>query len=67
MPNILPHDEYGGDPNSFEIMANFPLPSLANTLYGHNCMNQMGQNFDKCEQELLAEMYLISSDLLRGD
>lgn len=67
MLNTLPHDEYGEVPDSFEIMANFLLPLLANTLYGHGSMKHVRQNFDKCEQELLAELYLISNYLLGGD
>lgn len=67
MLNTLPHDEYGGDPDSFEIMANFLLPLLANTQYGHDSVNRVRQNFDKCEQDLLAELYLISNYLLNGD
>lgn len=30
MPIVVPYDEFGGDPDSFEIMANFPLPLLTN-------------------------------------
>lgn len=61
MLNILPHDEYGGDPDSFEIMANFPFPLLPNALYGHDCMHYMRRNFVKCEQELLAVSSIKSS------
>lgn len=67
IPKILPHDECGGDPDSFETMANFPLPLWANTLYGHESKNYMRQNFDKCGQELLEELYLESNYLLCGD